>query len=238
MAVTVVTAEEFIEKLQQYSSPQVFNPWADYDTECDIGPQAPVIRAANFLRYLKLRQNAHFLFIAEGLGYQGGHFSGMAMTSERILLGNHPDVEPQAVLGEWDYRRTSNPDSPRLNRTQKLYGFNEPTATVMWNAIARHGLSPYDTVLWNIFPFHPYKDGNILSNRTPTGEELDVGIEYARLLMQLVPGMKVVAIGRKSQQTLGKYGVACECVPHPSMGGANAFKKAVAELFAAQGGEQ
>ena len=161
MAVTVVTAEEFIEKLQQYSSPQVFNPWADYDTECDIGPQAPVIRAANFLRYLKLRQNAHFLFIAEGLGYQGGHFSGMAMTSERILLGNHPDVEPQAVLGEWNYRRTSNPDSPRLNRTQKLYGFNEPTATVMWNAIARHGLSPYDTVLWNIFPFHPYKDGNI-----------------------------------------------------------------------------
>lgn len=238
MAVTVVTAEEFIEKLQQYSSQQVFNPWADYDSECDIGPQAPVIRAANFLRYLKLRQNAHFLFIAEGLGYQGGHFSGMAMTSERILLGNHPDVEPQAVLGEWNYRRTSNPDSPRLNRTQKLYGFNEPTATVMWNAIARHGLSPYDTVLWNIFPFHPYKDGNILSNRTPTGEELDVGIEYARLLMQLIPGMKVVAIGRKSQQTLGKYGVACECVPHPSMGGANAFKKAVAELFAAQGGEK
>ena len=118
MAVTVVTAEEFIEKLQQYSSAQVFNPWADYDSECDIGPQAPVIRAANFLRYLKLRRNAHFLFIAEGLGYQGGHFSGMAMTSERILLGNHPDVEPQAVLGEWDYRRTSNPDSPRLNRTQ------------------------------------------------------------------------------------------------------------------------
>ena len=71
--------------------------------------------------------------------------------------------------------------------------------------------------------FHPYKDGNILSNRTPTGEELDVGIKYARLLMQLIPGMKVVAIGRKSQQTLGKYGVACECVPHPSMGGANAF---------------
>ena len=134
---------------------------------------------------------------AEGLGYQGGHFSGMAMTSERILLGCHPDVNPQAVLGDWDYKRTSNPASARLNRTQKLYGFNEPTATV----IARHGLSPYDTVLWNIFPFHPYKEGNILSNRTPTGEELDVGIEYARILMQLIPGMKVVAIGRKSQQS-------------------------------------
>ena len=57
------------------------------------------------------------------------------------------------------------------------------------------------------------------------------------MLMQLIPGMKVVAIGRKSQQTLGKYGVACDCVPHPSMGGANAFKAAVAALFATQGGE-
>ena len=87
-----MTIETFIEKLQQYNKPLVFNPWQDYDPECDIGPKAPVIRAANFKRYLGLRRNAHFLFIAEGLGYQGGHFSGMAMTSERILLGHHPDV--------------------------------------------------------------------------------------------------------------------------------------------------
>lgn len=238
MAGKIVTAETFIQQLQTYNAPLVFNPWQDYDPECDIGPEAPKIRAANLLRYLQLRKGAHFLFIAEGLGYQGGHFSGMAMTSERILLGHHPDVNPQTVLGEWHYERTSNPESPRLNRTQRLYGFNEPTATVMWNTIARHGLSPYDTILWNIFPFHPHKEGNVLTNRTPSGEELDVGIGYARLLMELVPGMKVVAIGRKSQQTLAKYGVACDCVPHPSMGGANAFKAAVAALFAAQKGEQ
>ena len=89
MAVTVVTAEEFIEKLQQYSSAQVFNPWADYDSECDIGPQAPVIRAANFLRYLKLRRNAHFLFIAEGLGYQGVVCSAIIrMLSRRRCWGS------------------------------------------------------------------------------------------------------------------------------------------------------
>lgn len=231
-----MTVEKFIEQLQNYTSPAAFNPWRDYDPECDIGPEAPLIRAGNLARYLTLRLNAHYLFIAEGLGYQGGHFSGMAMTSERILLGHHPDVAPQAVLGDWDYKRTSNPASPRLNRTQREMGFNEPTATVMWNAVARHGLSPYDTVLWNIFPFHPHK-GDMLTNRTPTGEELDVGIEYARLLMKLIPQLQVVAIGRKSQQTLGKYDVPCACVPHPSMGGANAFKAAVAELFAKQGGE-
>ena len=58
---------------------------------------------------------------------------------------------PEAVLGEWDYRRTSNPESELLKSTQKQSGFNEPTATVMWNTLARHELSAFDTILWNIF---------------------------------------------------------------------------------------
>ena len=91
--------ENFMQALKEYQSPLVFNPWRDYDPKCDISSDAPVIRAANLTRYLQLRQKAHYLFIAEGLGYQGGHFSGMAMTSERILLGLHPDIKPEAVLG-------------------------------------------------------------------------------------------------------------------------------------------
>lgn len=228
-----MTIEEFIHKLQEYEKPGVFNPWREYDPSCDLGPQAPVIRAANLRRYLTLRQDARFLFIAEGLGYQGGHFSGMAMTSERILLGHHPTVRPEVVLGEgWQYQRTSNPDSPLLNKKQKELGFNEPTATIMWGELAKEGLAPFQTILWNIFPFHPYKQSGILTNRTPTGPELDEGIVYARLLMELMPYMRVIAIGRKSAGTLAKYGVPCEAVPHPSMGGANRFRAAVAALFA------
>ena len=221
----------FLEKLQGYQAPLVFNPWREYDTSCDIGPEAPVIRSANLRRYLELRQNAHYLFIAEALGYQGGHFSGIAITSERIILGNHPDVEQKSVLGDWDYRRTSDESSPLLNNTQRLKGFNEPTDTVVWNALNRHGLASFDVILWNIFPFHPYKEGKLLSNRTPSTSELDVGIEYARLLMELRPGMKIVAIGQKAATTLSRYGVECMAVPHPSMGGANRFKAAVAELL-------
>ena len=221
----------FLEKLQSYQSPLVFNPWREYDTSCDIGPEAPVIRSANLRRYLELRQDAHYLFIAEALGYQGGHFSGIAITSERIILGNHPDVEQKSVLGEWDYRRTSDAASPLLNNTQRLKGFNEPTDTVVWNALNRHGLASFDVILWNIFPFHPYKEGKLLTNRTPSTPELDIGIEYARMLMELRPGMKIVAIGQKAATTLGRYGVDCMAVPHPSMGGANRFKAAVAELL-------
>ena len=224
--------ENFMQALKKYQAPLVFNPWHDYDAECDIGPEAPAIRAANLTRYLELRQQAHYLFIAEGLGYQGGHFSGMAMTSERILLGLHPDIKPAAVLGEWHYCRTSNPNSAKLKATQRQSGLNEPTATVMWNTLARHQLSACDTILWNIFPFHPHQEGNLLTNRTPTTAELDQGIEYARMLLKLVPTLQIVAIGQKSAGTLQRYGVACTaCVPHPSMGGANRFKAAVAELF-------
>jgi hypothetical protein len=224
--------KEFLASLQNYHSEISFNPWADYDTSCDIGPEAPQIRLENLHRYLSLRQKAKYLFIAEGLGYQGGHFSGMAMTSERILLGYHPSVKPQVVLGEWKYQRTSSPNSPLLNEKQRLEGLNEPTATIMWGCLAKHHLAPFQTILWNIFPFHPYKADGILTNRTPNREELEIGIVYAQKLMALVPNMEIIAIGRKSADTLEKFGIKCQAVPHPSMGGANRFRVALTEIFA------
>jgi hypothetical protein len=223
--------EKFLASLQNYHSKISFNPWADYDPSCDIGIEAPEIRRENLLRYLTLRKNARYLFIAEGLGYQGGHFSGMAMTSERILLGHHPMVRPQVVLGEWHYQRTSNPQSHLLNAKQKAEGFNEPTATIMWGCLAQHHLAPFQTILWNIFPFHPFKESGILTNRTPNREELETGIEYAQKLMSLVPHMQIIAIGRKSADTLEKFGISCQAVPHPSMGGANKFRAALSDIF-------
>lgn len=49
----------------------------------------------------------------------------------------------------------------------------------------------------------------MLTNRTPTNEELDAGIEYAKMLLALVPTLKIVAIGQKSAGTLQRYGVEC-----------------------------
>ena len=221
----------FIDKLQSYQRENVFNPWRDYDPDTEIGPEAPEIRRENLRRYLQLRQHAHYLFIAEALGYQGGHFSGVAITSERILLGQHKAVRPASVLGAWDYRRTSSPASAQLNATQKAKGFNEPTDTVVWSTLQNHGLAAFDVILWNIFPWHPHKEGKLLTNRTPSTPELDVGVEYAKLLLELVPGMQVVAIGQKAADTLSRYGIKCKAVRHPSMGGAELFRAQVAELF-------
>jgi len=227
-----MTIDKFITNLQSYKSPNVFNPWGQYDESCDIGEAGLEIRVANLRRYLELRQNAHYLFIAEALGYQGGHFSGVAITSERILLGEHPSVDPKSVLGEWNYQRTSNPASPLLNNSQKAKGFNEPTDTVVWNALNTHGLAAFDVILWNIFPFHPHQPGKLLTNRTPSTEELDAGIEYAKQLLELVPNMQIIAIGGKAAATLARYGIEAQAVRHPSMGGANEFRAAVAKIFA------
>ena len=86
-------------------------------------------------------------------------------------------------------------------------------------------------MLGSISPCQPQKEGRPLTNRNPYGNELNVGIVYAKQLLELLPFARVVAIGQKSATTLQKYGVPCSCVPHPSMGGANKFKAAIAELF-------
>lgn len=147
----------FMKHLHTYRAPRVFNPWRDYEPGLDIGPSAPEIRYHNLQRYLELRLNAHYLFIAEGLGYQGGRFSGMAMTSERILLGHHPEVRPEEVLGEWNYQRTSNPDSPLLKEHRKHWASTNPrlpSCGAVCTVIIWEPLTPCCGIF---FPFTPIK---------------------------------------------------------------------------------
>lgn len=223
---------DFISALQRYRGDNVFNPWAETDRENDGNESAPLVRSRNLLQYLELRKQADFIFVAEALGYQGGHFTGLAMTSERILLGKHREIPQAAVLGEdWRYERTSDPYGRNLKAKQRTEGFNEPTATVMWGVLSRHGISPFKAILWNIFPFHPYHGGDYLTNRTPDKEELAQGLKYAEMLYSLVPQAKIIAVGQKAAGTLVRAGIVCGQVPHPSMGGAEKFKLQVAELL-------
>src|SRR5439155_16519222 len=87
------SVERFIGLLKKSPSGAVFNPWWQVDKQNDISRNAPGIRRKQLRAYFCERLgNARLAVIGEALGYRGGHFSGIPMTSERILLGKKREV--------------------------------------------------------------------------------------------------------------------------------------------------
>lgn len=220
--------ENFVTSLGNYEGVAVFNPWRDVDAEHDHGTQGPEIRRRQLLHYLQERiGRADTLLCAEAIGYQGGHFSGIPMTSERLLLGGlrHKNLYPEMVFQDLSPQRTSRPDL-------KPQGFTEPTATIVWGFLADHEIDPRRIVLWNAFPWHPYHpDRGLLSNRTPTDAELTVGHQMLTQLLNRGQFKQTVAIGEKSALQLQQLGVAAVKVRHPANGGAGKFRNQMADLL-------
>ncbi len=206
----------------------VFNPWWEVDLQNDIGPQAPEIRKEQLRRYLEERvEKARYLLIGEAVGYQGGHFTGIAMTSERILLGFKRDegIHPEDVFAGLEPRRTSRPEiSPK--------GFSEPTATIVWSFLLGMGIPSREFVLWNTFPWHPFDPGRgTLSNRMPGEEELRSAEEILKTFLSIFHGRTVIAVGRIAERRLERLGFDSRPVRHPACGGAAKFREGIAAIM-------
>src|SRR6266487_3736130 len=86
--------DDFLRLLKESPSGAVFNPWWQVDEQNDIGRNAPAIRRHQLRAYLQKRLGkAQLAVIGEAVGYRGGHFSGIPMTSERLLLGRSKKVQ-------------------------------------------------------------------------------------------------------------------------------------------------
>lgn len=220
--------EQFVTSLSHYQGIGVFNPWRDVDPQHDQGELGPEIRKRQLLNYLQERiGKADTLLCAEAIGYQGGHFSGIPMTSERLLMGGleHKNLHPEMVFRNIPPQRTSRVDL-------KPQGFTEPTATIVWGFLADHGIDPRRVVLWNAFPWHPYHlDRGLLSNRTPRDAELLAGHQMLQQLLRLGQFKQTVAIGEKSALQLQQLGIAATKVRHPANGGAGKFRAQMDDLL-------
>jgi len=221
--------DRLVRQLKQTPEGAFFNPWYHQDEEHDLDAGAPDVRRRQLYSYLGDRlDSAKYLCIAEALGYQGGHFTGIAMTSERILLGHQlkpHGIPPDGVFRSREPQRTSHPD-----HIEK--GFSEPTATIMWKALYKLGLDPFEVVLWNALAWHPYEpDDGMLSNRTPTDTELEAGIPALEKFLELFEGRTVIAVGKKSTHCLKKLGIGFEEVRHPANGGAPKFRRQMKQIM-------
>jgi len=218
--------EKFLRRLKKSPSGAVFNPWWQVDEENDV-PQAPRIRREQLRAYLCDRLGkARLAIIGEALGYRGGHFSGIPMTSERLLLGRKTGIAPERILLGITPQRTSKP--------QKCPdGFSEPTATIVWSTLLRLELSPAEFVLWNAFPWHSFDSRRgMLSNRTPTNSEQSAGIPALKAFLDLFTFHEVVALGRIAAAQLKYLAVSARYVRHPASGGAKLFRHQVAKIVA------
>lgn len=220
--------EKFVASLGCYHASGVFNPWGDVDSQHDLDDRGPEVRKRQLLNYLQERVGvADTLLCAEAIGYQGGHFSGIPMTSERLLLGGlrYKNLYPEMVFKNISPQRTSCEDLKPL-------GFTEPTATIVWGFLADQGIDPRRVVLWNAFPWHPYHpDRGLLSNRTPKDTELAAGHQVLKQLMELGQFKQVIAIGEKSALQLQQLGLAATKVRHPANGGAGKFRTQMLQLL-------
>jgi len=209
--------EQFIRLLKQSPTSAVFNPWWQIDAENDISPRCPAIRRKHLTVYFRERLGkTRLAIVGEALGYRGGHFSGIPMTSERMLLQRQ-----QQVAAGIKPRRTSKP-------SVRLDGFSEPTATIVWGALLKIGVLPGEFVLWNAFPWHSFDPHRgLLSNRMPNKSEQLSGRPLLKTFLELFPCDTIVALGKIAAAQLEQLGVNAQCVRHPASGGAKLFRRQI-----------
>lgn len=201
--------DQLFDLLLKFQGPGVFNQYRDRDPALDR-PDAPTLRRANLCRYLERFGGAAYVLVGEAAGYAGCRFSGIPFTGEAQLVGPEPL--------SWTV-------GAGLAQTSLDEPWRERSAEIVWPALDGRR----DCVLWNAFPWHPFKDGP-LSNRRPRASELRQAADATRCFLSLFPKAEVLAVGRVSQGALQALGVEARYIRHPSHGGKRAFTEGVAAL--------
>jgi hypothetical protein len=196
----------FLRLLTTRTGSATFNPWRDQDESNDSTLNGPADRLGRLRSHLST--DVARILVGEAAGYQGCRVSGIPFTSERMIMeGQVPRVSCHG-------RRLSIRARP----------WSEPSATIVWKTL--HTLDIADTtILWNAYPWHPFKPGTPHSNRTPSGSERASGLPVLRALLKAFPAAKLFAVGRHAQQALHELGQSAVPLRHPSMGGAAMFHR-------------
>jgi uracil-DNA glycosylase len=190
----------------------IFNPWRDRDERNDGTLNGPADRLNRLRSHLST--SVARILVGEAAGYQGCHVSGIPFTSERVIMAG--EVPRVCCSG----RRLS----------VRVRPWSEPSATIVWNTLHALGIA-HSTILWNAYPWHPFKPGTPHSNRTPSRSERACGLPVLEALLRAFPAAQLFAVGRHAQQALHELGLTAIALRHPSMGGAALFRRGLAAIL-------
>lgn len=187
-------------------------------TACSVEFKSPVeniysprtIASENTVNNLRLYLNEmlsrkpKYIIVGEAPGYNGCRWTGIPFTSEAVLVNN-----------------------PFFNQNYKIRDINKPqkesSASIVWNCLDEMQIYP---LMWNAFPFHPYKD-KTNSNRALNSHELKYGSEILQELINIfnIDKENIFAIGRKAEGIISSYDSfdSVKYIRHPSNGGKNDF---------------
>ncbi|WP_307040831.1 uracil-DNA glycosylase [Agromyces ramosus] len=203
----------FVERLATSGGgPNSVNPF-------DHSRPGNTIRRRNLRRYLEQLADHRptTLLVGEAPSYRGMRITGVPFTNAAILQQGVPHF---GLFGSANGYSVPD-DLPTVAA--------EPTATVMWRALAELDFLP---VLWSAYPLHPHRPGDPLSNRRPSTVEAAQWAWSWRALMDLFAITSVVAVGNVAHDTLVRNGIAAPRVRHPSHGGKMLFTQGLRELLA------
>ena len=199
--------EDFIDALaNQQVSEDVFNQYSYALPENGV-------RRSNLLLWLEEMEvlKPSVLLVGEAPGYMGARLTGVPFTSEKLLL--------KGLFGKENV----------FKKTEEYKNIcTERTATIFWQCMEVLKIVP---LVWNAFPFHPFKSGKPTSNRAPNRYELSIGEEFLKKLIEIFGIKSVITVGKKADHVLNKIGVNHDTCRHPSMGGQKDFKQGMIKLI-------
>lgn len=208
-----MSSKEILNAIKQMEFENTFNPYFErcpvYDAE-----NAAELRCHYLLEMLERAADSDLdaIWVGRDLGYRGGRRTGLALTDD-VHFADH--------LVRWG-----------LDSKRPTYGdpVAERTAAVIWDILLRVNEPIF---LWNVFPLHPYEEGDPFSNRAHNARERRAGTEILVKIVEYIKPRRIVAIGNDSFKVLS---AACgedhvNKVRHPSYGGQNEFLSTMKSLY-------
>jgi hypothetical protein len=205
--------KEFVRRLADIRSGNCFNPYSDICGIYDV-KNADKTRRALLENLLKgARQlEVDSIWIGRDLGYRGGRRTGLALTDE---------VHANSYTSRWG-----------LNAIRVTVGepCKERTASIIWDVLGR---IEGNIFLWNVFPLHPYEEGNVFSNRSHNSRERRIGEEVLAQLIEMIKPRRLIAVGNDAVSSIGRVAPSIPAVKvrHPSYGGQTEFVRQISNLY-------